>query len=173
MIGRALMCGFAALCASAPAAAHVTLESREAPADSYAKLVFSVPHGCDGAPTTRIRVRIADGVTGVKPQPKPGWELTIVRTRLEGSLTGPHGETIAEVVSEVSWSGGRLSDEHFDQFAMQVRLPKADAGTVLTFPVVQECERGVNRWIEVPASGQPSHDLEQPAPQLRLIAKPY
>jgi uncharacterized protein YcnI len=157
--------------AGTAAFAHVTLESREAPADSYAKLTFSVPHGCDGSPTVRIRVRVADGVTGVKPQPKPGWQVAIVKAKLEGRVVGSHGETITETISEVSWSGGRLLDEHFDEFAMQVRLPKAEPGTVLYFPVVQECEHGVTRWIEIPDAGKPGN-LKEPAPALRLTPKP-
>ena len=36
------------LVAAAPAAAHVTIEPGEAPADGYATLQVQVPHGCDG-----------------------------------------------------------------------------------------------------------------------------
>lgn len=152
--------------------AHVTLEAREAPADSYYKAVFSVPHGCEGSPTTRVRIRMPDVVTGVKPQPHTGWELSTVKTKLDKPIAGDHGATITEVVSEVVWSGGKLLDEHFDQFVMQVKLPNAAAGTVLYFPVVQECEKGVNRWIEIPEAGKRAGDYKQPAPSLKLLAKP-
>jgi uncharacterized protein YcnI len=157
---------------SSASIAHVTLEARDAPADSYDKAVFSVPHGCEGSPTVRLRIQIPDGVTGVKPQPKTGWELTTVKKRLEPPMKGSHGETITETVSEVAWSGGKLLDEHFDQFVMQVRLPVAASNTVLYFPTVQECETGVTRWIEIPETGKTSGDYKQPAPQLRLTAKP-
>ncbi|MFS8797749.1 DUF1775 domain-containing protein [Synechococcus sp. R70.1] len=30
--------------------AHVTVHPQEAPAGSYTKLTFRVPHGCDGSP---------------------------------------------------------------------------------------------------------------------------
>ena len=47
--------------------------------------------------------------------------------------------------------------------------------TTLYFPVVQECEQGVSRWIDIPAAGQggQSHDhgSKSPAPGLKLIAK--
>ncbi|MCD6075032.1 MAG: hypothetical protein K0Q70_1915 [Rhodospirillales bacterium] len=162
----------AALLASAPLSAHVTLEAREAPADSYFKAVFSVPHGCEGSPTTRIRVRIPDGVTGVKPQPKTGWELATVKTKLATPAKGSHGEAVGETITEVSWSGGKLLDEHFDQFTMQVRLPNAVSGTMLYFPIVQECEKGITRWIEIPQPGAKPGGLREPAPALRLIAKP-
>jgi hypothetical protein len=65
-----------------PAAlAHVTLETREAPAGSTYKAVLRVPHGCEGAATTAIRVRIPEGVIAVKPMPKPGWELATTEGR--------------------------------------------------------------------------------------------
>ena len=153
------------------ASAHVTLDTREAPTDSYFKAVFNVPHGCAGSPTTRIRVRIPGGITSVKPQPKPGWELATVKTKLATPTKGSHGEAVTEAITEVSWSGGRLLDDHFDEFKMQVRLPNAAPGTILYFPVVQECEKGITRWIEIPEPGAKTGGLKQPAPALRLISK--
>ena len=47
-------------CLSA-ASAHVTLERQEAPVGSSYKAVLRVPHGCDGSPTTAIRVRVPAG----------------------------------------------------------------------------------------------------------------
>ena len=161
-----------AILASSHLSAHVTLEVREAPVDSYYKAAFGVGHGCEGSPTVRVRVRIPDGVTGVKPQPKAGWEVATVKTKLEKPISGDHGATITEVVSEVVWSGGKLLDAHFDQFLMQVKLPKAAPGTVIYFPVVQDCEKGVNRWIEIPGAGKKLGDYKQPAAALTLIAKP-
>lgn len=162
----------AAVVASSPLSAHVTLEVREAVADSYYKAVFSVPHGCEGSATTRVRIRVPTGVHGVKPKPNPGWELSTVKTKLEKPIKGRHGEEITDTVSEVAWSGGKLADEHFDQFVMMMRLPNAEVGTVLYFPVVQECEKGVHRWIEIPEAGKSPSDYKQPAPALRLIGKP-
>jgi uncharacterized protein YcnI len=111
-------------------------------------------------------------VTGVKPQPHVGWELSTVKTKLDKPIAGDHGATITEVVSEVSWAGGKLLDENFDQFVMQIKLPNAATGTILYFPVVQECEKGVNRWIEIPAASQKPSELKLPAPSLKLLAKP-
>ena len=39
------------------------------------------------------------------------------------------------------------------------------------FPLVQECEKGVHRWIEIPAAGKSGHDLAEPAPALKLLPK--
>jgi periplasmic copper chaperone A len=159
----------AAFAQSAPA--HVTLETRQAAADSYYKAVLQVPHGCRESPTVRIRVRIPDGVTSVKPQPKQGWKVETTRTRLAKPLDAGHGRTITETVSEVSWSGGLLADEHFDEFKIMMKLPDRP-GATLYFPVVQDCKEGVHRWIEIPEKGKTAGELKEPAPAVTLTPKP-
>ncbi|MGH3334903.1 MAG: DUF1775 domain-containing protein, partial [Nocardioides sp.] len=46
------------LVAAAPASAHVTVSPSDATAGAFTVLTVSVPHGCDGSPTTRIEVQI-------------------------------------------------------------------------------------------------------------------
>jgi uncharacterized protein YcnI len=38
--------------------------------------------------------------------------------------------------------------------------------------VVQECEQGASRWIEIPQSDKPAHDTKSPAPGVKLMPKP-
>jgi uncharacterized protein YcnI len=150
-----------------PAAAHVTLEQREAPAHSYYKALLRVTHGCKGSPTVRVRVRLPEGVLSVRPQPKSGWKVETTKVKLAKPLDDGHGNKITEAVGEVAWSGGRLLDEHFDEFAVIMRLPDRP-GTTVYFPVVQECEQGAHRWIEIPEPGKSAGDYREPAPALRL-----
>jgi uncharacterized protein YcnI len=42
---------------------------------------------------------------------------------------------------------------------------------VLYFPAVQECEKGVHRWIEIPEPGKSARDYKEPAPALKLGPK--
>src|SRR4029078_10451568 len=56
-----------------PASAHISVQPKEASADSYFQLAFSVPHGCDGSATVALRVKMPDGIISTKPQMKPGW----------------------------------------------------------------------------------------------------
>jgi len=155
--------------ATQPAHAHATLDRNEAPADSFFNTFINVPHGCEGSATLKVRVRIPEGVIGVKPQPKPGWELAIRQEKLEKPIVESHGRTITEVVAEVTWSG-KLPDENFDQFGIHMKLPDKP-GETLYFPVVQECERGAHRWIEIPAAGKSRGDYKEPAPFLKLLPK--
>jgi uncharacterized protein YcnI len=158
------------------AAAHVTLERRQAPVGSYYKAVFAVPHGCAGSPTVKLRVQIPEGVIGIKPMPKPGWTVEMVKGKYATEYEF-HGGKISEGVKEVVWSAGKLADDNFDEFTFSSYLtPGLKPDTMLYFPVVQECEKGVSRWIDVPSAGQSgqghSHDSKTPAPGLKLIAKP-
>ena len=159
---------------AAPAAAHVTLERRQAPVGSYYKAVFAVPHGCAGSPTVKIRVQVPEGVIGIKPMPKAGWTVETVKGKYATEYEF-HGGKISEGVKEVVWSGGKLADDNYDEFVFSSYLvPSLKPDTTLYFPVVQECEQGVSRWIDMPAGGSSahSHDSKTPAPGLKLIAKP-
>ncbi|MGK9167949.1 YcnI family protein [Inquilinus limosus] len=157
--------------AAAPAFAHVTLETQEAPVGATYKAVFRVPHGCEGSPTVKIRVQIPEGVIAVKPMPKPGWALETVKGKYAASYDY-YGTPTSEGVKEVVWSGGELPDEFYDEFVLRAYLTAGlQPGAHLYFPVVQECEAGVERWIEIPAEGKDADDYESPAPGLKLLPK--
>lgn len=158
------------LVAAGAAHAHVTANPSEAPADGYFRTALRIGHGCAGSPTVAVRVKIPDGVLAVKPQVKPGWSIDIKMRTLDKPAELGHGRTVSETVDEIAWRGGALADAHFDEFGLTMRVP-AQPGQTLYFPVVQECEQGVHRWIEIPAGSQKWDDLREPAPFIRLIDK--
>lgn len=159
-----------AIFSTGSASGHVTLETREAPANANYKAVLRVSHGCGGSPTTAIRVRIPDGVTGVKPMLKPGWDVSVKVAPYDKPYRH-RDEVLTEGGKEIIWSGGQLLDGYFDEFIFRAMLPDEKPGTMLYFPVVQHCAKGVHRWIEIPDPGKSPKDLEEPAPALRLIEK--
>jgi uncharacterized protein YcnI len=169
MQGRAVMTALLLAMAMSPqmAFAHVTAHPNEAPAGTYFQSAFTVPHGCGGEPTLAVRVKIPEGVISVKPQMKPGWEVSIKMRRLQSPVDAGHGRMISETVDEVRWEGGPLPDAFFDTFGLVMKLPDTP-GRTLYFPFVQECSQGVQRWISIPADGQKWHDLREPAPFIRL-----
>jgi uncharacterized protein YcnI len=156
--------------ANSTASAHVTVQPNEATAGSYVQAAFTVSHGCEAKPTVALRIKVPQGVVSVKPQMKPGWTVDVKMRKLDAPQPGMHGKTISEVVDEVSWRGGPLPDNLYDTFALMMKLPDT-ANSNLYFPVVQECEQGVHRWIEIPAAGQNKDNLREPAPLLRLKPK--
>ncbi|WP_333834638.1 YcnI family copper-binding membrane protein [Rubrimonas sp.] len=159
---------FAALALAAPAAlAHATFENREVAQNSTVRMVTRIPHGCGAEATLRVRVAIPEGVISVKPMPKAGWDLEIVRGPYERSYE-LWGATITEGVRELIWTG-ELPDEHYDEFVWRARFTDAlPAGETLYIPVVQECATSAERWIEIPAAGQSGADLAYPAPGVKV-----
>ena len=85
-----------------------------------------------------------------------------------------HGNKLTSGVKEVAWSGGKLPDHNYDEFVVSSFLTDSlKPNTTLYFPVVQECETGVSRWIEIPADGAGhSHEGKSPAPGVKLLPKP-
>jgi uncharacterized protein YcnI len=166
----------AALPAS-PAAAHVSLETKQARVGASYKAVFTVPHGCAGSPTVKIRVQIPEGVIAVKPMPKAGWNVDVVEGKYAAEYDY-HGNKLSSGVKEVAWSGGKLLDKNYDEFVMHTFLTDTlKPDTTLYFPVVQECETGVSRWIEIPAEGaghshEGKSEGKSPAPGVKLLPKP-
>jgi len=156
---------------TATASAHATLEKSEAAVGSTYKAVFRVPHGCEGKPTNLVRVQIPEGFIAVKPMPKPGWTLEKVRGAYAKSYDY-HGTPMAEGVKEIIWSGGSLPDDEYDEFILRGSfVGDLAVGTTVYFPIVQECGEAAERWIELPAAGQSSDDLEMPAPGVKLLEK--
>ena len=171
--GLSLTAGLAVLAVtSSVALAHVTLETGEAPANSTYKAVLRVGHGCDGKPTKSLRVKIPEGVIAAKPMPKPGWQLAVTKGRY-GKAYDYFGTPTSEGATEIAWTGGDLSDDWYEEFVFRARLTGFPAGTVVYFPVVQECAEGaVHRWIEIPAAGKSPDDYEEPAPGVTIVDKP-
>ncbi|MVA99330.1 DUF1775 domain-containing protein [Nitratireductor sp. CAU 1489] len=156
----------------ASASAHATLERQEAAVGGGYKAVVRISHGCDGKPTTTVRVKIPEGVVSAKPMPKPGWTLEKVRASYAKTYEF-YGHPISEGITEVTWSGGSLADDEYDEFVFSAFLTTdLPVGEVLYFPVVQECPDGAaERWIEIPAEGEEGRDLDKPAPGLKLLEK--
>ena len=165
----------AVILAASSASAHVTLETKQVAVGSYYKAVFTVPHGCAGSPTIKLRVQIPEGVIGVKPMPKPGWTVETVQGKYAAEYE-LHGSKFSEGVKEVVWSGGKLADDNYDEFIVATFLTGGlKPNIMLYFPVVQECEQGVSRWIDIPKEGSAGghgHDSKSPAPGVKLMPTP-
>jgi periplasmic copper chaperone A len=159
--------------ATSPVSAHVSLETKQATVGASYKAMFSVPHGCAGSPTVKIRVQIPEGVIAVKPMPKAGWSVDVVEGQYSSEYDY-HGNKVSSGAKEVVWSGGKLPDHNYDEFVISTFLTDGlKPNTTLYFPVVQECEKGVSRWIEIPAEGAAhSHEGKSPAPGVKLLPKP-
>jgi hypothetical protein len=165
-VGLAAM---AVIASQSSAFAHITLATGETRPDTYYKAVFQVPHGCDGAATQSIRIQIPEGIIGVKPMPKAGWTLDVTRGAYAKSYQS-HGRAVTEGPKEVTWSGGSLSDDNYDEFVFTSFVTDFSAGQVVTFPTVQKCAKGEVRWNQIASAGENPHSLKSPAPVLRIVS---
>jgi uncharacterized protein YcnI len=144
--------------------ARATLEQESVTQNATEKLTVRIPHGCDGAATLRVRVRISDGVIAVKPMLKAGWTLETVVEPYAGPQEY-YGNKLTEGVREVVWSG-ELADAQCDEFTIRARITDAnEAGGMLLVPIVQECVDAPERWIETcwPASRATTSTNRRPA----------
>jgi uncharacterized protein YcnI len=156
----------AALIVVPAATAHVTASPAEL-STGYTYTQFSVPHGCDGSATTSISIEIPAGIANVAPEVVAGWEIETQ----EGALPEPvniFGEETTEGITQVTWTGGPLPDPHLQRFGLSFYASDSLADQTVYWPVVQQCENGVNRWIEIPVEGE--EEPEEPAAGISFLA---
>jgi uncharacterized protein YcnI len=136
-----------AIVPASPADAHVDAgPTASIQPNGDASVPFVFDHGCDGQPTTSLRVQIPDGVTDVQPLPMDGWQTAVSD-------------------KEFSWTGGSIPDGQPAVFTATMRV-SGQAGTTFWFPTVQGCPVGEEAWIEIPQPGRA--EPANPAPSVVL-----
>jgi len=159
----------AAVGLAAPATAHVTVNPREATKGAFVKLAFRVPNEESNASTTKLEVAFPDDavVPSVTIRPTPGWRFTIERRALTTPVTDDDGKQITEAVARITWDGGVIAPEEFQEFELSLGpLPDTDR---MVFKALQTYSNGdVVRWIDLPTPG--GKDPDHPAPVLTLTA---
>jgi len=154
------------------ASAHVGIAEPEHVAGSYTLLTFGVPHGCDGSPTTEVRIQIPEEIPQVTPTVNYGWDVSKVMVELDEPIEGGHGVTLTERVGEVVYTAhDPLPADLRDAFVLSLQVPDTP-GETLYFPTVQICEEGEAAWVEIPSDDVPASELGEPAPSIRIIEAP-
>ena len=156
-----------ALVFAAPAAAHVTVQPAELPANSFTRMDVRVPNELDDAGTVKVAVQFPDGFYSVSYEPVPGWDVKVQTEKLDEAVEIEPGFEVSEQVTQVTWTGngeeGIVPPGAFQDFGLSVRTPDAE-GDTLAFPSLQTYENGdVVRWIGPP-------DADEPAPEVVLTA---
>ncbi|WP_141012760.1 YcnI family copper-binding membrane protein [Nocardioides sambongensis] len=150
------------------ASAHVGVTPDDTAAGAYTVLTFSVPHGCDGSPTTKVAIQMPEEIPSVTPTRNPFYSVEKVMETLDEPITDAHGNEITERVSQVVYTAQTpLPDGERDTLELSVQLPDA-AGETLAFPVIQSCTKGETAWTEVAEDGGSEEELEHPAPTVSV-----
>ena len=151
-----------------PAWAHVSITPSAAPKGSFTVLSFNVPNEEATANTTKVVIVFPTDhpIGDASVEAVPGWTVTVDKAKLDKPIQTDEGE-VTEAVSQVTWTGGTIEPEHFQQFTIEVGLP--DDADSLEFKALQTYDDGTTvRWIEStpPGGTEPEH----PAPVLTLTA---
>lgn len=156
------------LLGASAASAHVTISPDSAPANGYSVLTFSVGHGCDGSPTTKIAISLPQELNDATPTVNPNWDVARVTQKLDKPVKQENGSSITERTSSIVYTAKTPLDAHQrDTFQLQVKLPN-DPGKQLNFPVLQTCEKGSTDWSQTLAKGAPEDSVDHPAPSVTL-----
>jgi uncharacterized protein YcnI len=162
--------GLLVLGLAAPSSAHVTVTPDTTAAGGEAILTFSVPHGCDGSATTKVTIQMPKDVIEATPTRNPFYEVTKKTATLAKPIRAADGDEITSKVDTVTYTARTpLPDGYRDAFEIELQVPD-DAGQRLSFPTIQQCQKGQTAWTEIPADGQDPETLEHPAPGFVVTA---
>ena len=140
-VSPSLWCAVAVSLLSPVAEAHIGL-SAPGPiiANTTQELSFTVGHGCSGADTVRVEIRIPTGVGGVRPLDTP-FGKAVVKKNASGVITSVVWTKPAEDVLP--------EDTQLYKFTLRAKLPDTPFAP-LFFPTVQTCRSaaGVATTVE-------------------------
>jgi uncharacterized protein YcnI len=161
------LCALALVTLAGIASAHVTANPGTAQQGGYAKISFRVPNERDTASTTQLEVSFPTDhpIASVETRAMPGWTASVQKTKLDKPIRTDDGE-ISEVVSKITWSGGKIPPGSFEDFDVSMGPLPTDTDE-LVFKALQTYDNGeVVRWIDTAPEGAP--EPEHPAPVVKL-----
>lgn len=162
------LCAVALLALPGFASAHVTANPGTAQQGGYTKVSFRVPNERDTASTTQLEINFPTDhpILSVETRAVPGWASTAQKTKLDKPIKTDDGE-ISEVVSKITWTGGKIPPGSFEEFDVSMGPLPADTDELI-FKALQTYDNGeVVRWIDTAPEGAP--EPEHPAPVVKLI----
>ena len=135
-----LLAGF-----SGAALGHAYVHMTHMPAGWIHDVEVRVPHGCEGDPTTEVRVKIPEGVMRVTVAHSQDWKVETIMRELDPPIEMGEGFQIKQTVDEIVWSGSELPSQRFGRFLFRVMLPD-EPGRILWFKTIQRCGDKELRW---------------------------
>jgi uncharacterized protein YcnI len=161
------------LTTAGPAAAHITVDPRNAVQGGYATVVFRVPNERPEATITKVEIAFPEKnpVPGVRTKPVPGWKVKATERTVSPPIEVP-GQQVDTVVSRLTWTPTSkqtaIAPDQFQEFPVSMGpLPKT---STLVFDATQKYSDGeVVKWTDQPTGGAVA---EHPAPVLNLAKAP-
>ena len=158
----------AVLALPAVAAAHITVNPREATPGGFSVMTVRVPNERDTKGTVKVDLRLPHGFYFVSYKKVPGWKVKLTKQKLSKPVT-IEGLKIDREVTRVVWTGnpkrdGIIRPDQFEEFPLSVRVPDGNAGDQLVFRAFQTYRGGERvAWTG-------AEDADTPAPRVTLAA---
>jgi uncharacterized protein YcnI len=165
-----LVAGAAAAVLAIPpvAAAHVSVNPREATPGGFSVMTVRVPNERDNKGTVKVDLRLPHGFYSLSYKKVPGWKVKITKKKLGKPVT-LEGFKVTTEVTRVVWTGnprkgGIIRPDQFEEFPISVRVPDGNAGDQLVFRAFQTYRGGERvAWTG-------AEDSDTPAPRVTLTA---
>ncbi|WP_018253913.1 YcnI family copper-binding membrane protein [Salinispora mooreana] len=152
-----------------PAAAHITVDPKEATQGGYGRFAFRVPNESDTESTTKVEIFLPENAPlgSVSTMLVPGWTAEVEKRTLDQPVE-VHGSQITEAVAKITWTAqpeAAIGPGTFQEFPVSVGpLPTVDT---MIFKALQTYSDGaIVRWIDEPTTD--GVEPAAPAPVLEL-----
>ena len=150
--------------------AHAVLDRQTVAAGQALHVSIGIGHGCSGAATTRLSVRIPEGLIVSKIDSNDRFKVQSQNAKFEHAWAGPNG-LVEEGIREITWSDGQLVDKVRGEFGFDLYASNdLKLGQILALPVIQICEKGDHHWVEQAETVEARDALKSPAPILKVVA---
>ena len=132
------------------AQAHDSITQIEHTAGHNAIIDIQVSHGCEGSPVTGVRVKIPEGVNDVHMAHTTA-KIDVKKRKLAKPVPAEGGRMLTETEDEITWTLAKPMPTmgSFEWFRIRARMPD-EPGKVLFFPTITLCEKGDDKYIDVP-----------------------
>jgi len=148
------------------ASAHVGVTPGEATQGGYGTFTIKVPNEDANASTTKLEIQFPDNApfSEVRVKPKTGWTYKVEKKTLDNPVE-INGTSVTEVVSTITWEGGKIAPGEFDEFNISMGpLPATDK---IELKALQTYDNGdIVRWVDETKEGE--EEPEHPAPVIML-----
>jgi periplasmic copper chaperone A len=137
---------------STTAWAHIHVEQNTAPAGYNHLTNILVPHGCGASPVKEVHIKIPEEIVGVRVAYNRDWKIEIKNRKLAKPTPGEGGRMVTETVDELVYTEPKSvlpPAGFYDTFQFEVTVPREE-GLVLWFKSYAVCEKGDDKYVEVP-----------------------
>jgi uncharacterized protein YcnI len=157
---------FGCLFSASFAHAHISLSAASPYANATVEANFNVGHGCEGLDTYSVKIRVPNGVTGLRVVENGSFASVTTEKNGAGDVTAV---TYTKTQGTV-----RAADDAFYKLVLRFKLPNTPFAT-LYFPTTQVCKSSdgnttkTTEWVGMGEPPPDAGEAAEPAPALSVL----